>query len=178
MSVIAIRRAASGAVRGSARLGALTLLMPGLLLAASPASAAQPAGERVLPHNVCVANDPTVEYRRYSNIRLTAQPNSPEVMLYLRCGNDNYGLRHIEAGHGPFNTVPAVRAVADCVGYILRDPDTRRNQGGGAYRFTRKALDGVVWRVGFRTNGTPPYNVVTAFAEGPGNGHRNFSRCR
>ncbi|MFE7488490.1 hypothetical protein [Kitasatospora sp. NPDC057541] len=155
--------------------GALMLIAGALVLQTSPAQA---VAERI-PANSCPANDPA---RIVSTIYEALPPGTGAARrVYLRCGehtgpNAGYGLRHIDAGHGPGPNVDINAAqVTRCVRAIAEHYRPANESGQWVYRTA--PANATRWRLVV----DPVHNergVVTLFAENnTQNGYRDFGLC-
>ncbi|MFE7558381.1 hypothetical protein [Kitasatospora sp. NPDC057500] len=155
--------------------GALMLVAGALALQTTPAQA---VAERI-PANSCPGDD---RARIVSTFYDALPPgNGDGRRVYLRCGvhtgpNSGYGLRHIDAGHGPGPNVDVdVGQVNRCIRAIAEHYRPQNEAGQWVYRTDpNKATQ---WRLVV----DPVHDergVVTLFAENnTQNGYRDFGRC-
>ncbi|MFF8384667.1 hypothetical protein [Streptomyces kanasensis] len=157
-------------------LGCASTLVAGtLVLQTTPAQA---VAERI-PANTCPAAD---RARIVSTIYDALPPgDGAGRRVYLRCGvhtgpNAGYGLRHIDAGHGPGPHVDInTGQVTRCIRAIAETYRPRNDAGQWVYR--TDPGNATRWRLVI----DPVHNergVVTLFAEdNTQNGYRDFGLC-
>ncbi|MFF2631134.1 hypothetical protein ACFVUN_35875 [Kitasatospora griseola] len=162
----------------SARLAtSLVLLAGALVLQAAPAQA---AAERI-PAGSCPVNDPA---RIVSTIYNALPPGTGAArIVYLRCGahtgpHAGYGLRHIDAEHGPGENVDInQRQVTACIRAIAEHYRPQAEDGQWVYNTNANATTNTRWRLVV----DPAHSdrgVVTLFArDNTANGYRDFGLC-
>ncbi|MFF8772482.1 hypothetical protein [Kitasatospora sp. NPDC015120] len=155
--------------------GALMLVAGALVVQAAPAQALAAR----IPANSCPLDDPA---RIVSTIYGALPPGDGAARrVYLRCGvhtgpNAGYGLRHIDAGHGPGPGVDInAGQVTRCIRAIAEHYRPQNDAGQWVYRTDPD--NATQWRLVV----DPVHNergVVTLFAENnTQNGYRNFALC-
>lgn len=140
-----------------------------LVLVADPGA----AGARTLPPGICgpgLGADTTVKpYREMRN------PQDRVTTGYLKCGDENWGLRHIDANHAPLTGLLDTSALKDCIELVTGTTVPTLSDGKWEYNYTTSAKEPTHWRV--IVDPRRDNSVTTAFSTDQGFTRGPFARC-